>query len=257
MEIDKIDQTCSNVYLIDEDWCIGNTLSVINYNTSMLSSALVTVQKNFSSWYSLYTVFSSNSARWLKFATNVQTYSASWVDMSSLVTNLSANWNQKFTLVYPYMVDVSNWNSNTKTLNNLNTVLNWVKSYFPASNYAESQLIDVNVYINQNKAFVFTFNETYMENCVPNGGGFTLTCEECKRPHRGCNHHGGLAGTKSCDNLYSYCTAVPETKPVKIAGTGIGKKLLKIGLNRTYYDKSIAFTYRIKLKNTNSTWVVI
>jgi hypothetical protein len=41
LEFDKTDETCGNVYLIDENLCLSNSYQIINKNFATLSASLV------------------------------------------------------------------------------------------------------------------------------------------------------------------------------------------------------------------------
>ncbi len=252
----KTTPTCSNIYLIDETLCLSSTLGTINYNVSSLSLAISGVTRYHNAWSNLYTIFTTYSSKWIRTATNIQSFSATWLDTATTVSTLSARWNKLYTIYYPKMLDISYWNS-LGTTNQNNFLRNWLNVNFNANKYNLNQLIDVVVYLNQNQPFTFSFNRSLYEPCTPTGGGLSLSCNGCSRPHRGCNHHGGRAGYGPCTNAYDACSVTRTANAVSVSCTGSGAKTLNIGLNRNASDKNVARTVKVSFKNINRSWTAI
>jgi hypothetical protein len=252
----KTTPTCSNVYLIDENLCLSNSLKTINYNVSSLSSSIVDVTRYYTSWINLYTVFTTYSAKWIKTATNIQSFSATWLDTATTISSLSSIWGKPFTVYYPKMIDIVYWNSITKTNQN-QTLINWLNVNFNPQITNLNQIIDVVVYFYQYQPFTFSFNRSLYEPCTPTGGGLSISCHGCGRPYRGCNHHGGRAGKGPCTNAYAACGVSTSVQAVSISCTGTGAKLLNVGLSRSGVDKNVARTSTIRFQNINKNWTAI
>jgi len=256
INFDKIDKTCSNVYLIDETLCLSNTLEVINYNTASLSSAILNLKAYEKTWANLYSLFTVYSAQWIKTATNIQTFSAKWINTASTVNALSATWTKEYTLYYPKMLDVGYWNSLGSTNQN-NTIISWLNLNFPASKVNSNQVISVVVYLNQIYNFSFNFNRSYYETCIPNGGGLSIGCGGCPKPFQGCNHHGGKAGVGPCTNLFDACSVQSHASaPAPVSCVGGGGRFLNIGLNRAASEKNVASVIRLKFAVNGNNWVI-
>jgi hypothetical protein len=249
----KIDNTCSNIYLIDEGLCLGNTLDLINYNINSLQYAISSIKQYESVWYNLYTTFTSYSAKWLQTATNIQAFSATWIDMSTTVSNLSSDWNKEYTLYYPYIIDINTWYSTDQTP----TIKNWLTNAFTTLPKSNSLIVSVMVYLKQNQLFSFSFNRSYTEACIPNVGGYTISCNGGSKPYQGCNHHGGNAGVGPCTNLYDVCSRSTPSVSGKISCQGSGGKTLNIGITRSAIDTNIAQTVKLRFNNINNIWTSI
>jgi hypothetical protein len=252
----KITPSCSNVYLIDENVCLANSLNTINYNFSSLNNSLSSLQKYRSSWYSLFTTVVSNSAIWIKTATNIQSYSAIWLDTTNTVSTLSSTWTKPYTLIYPKMLDMNSWYALTTQQKN-STITSWMNTNFKIKNPRTYQTVDVILYLTQNQPFFFSFNRSFEESCTPNGGGASLGCSGCSRPNRGCNHHGGKAGYGPCTNAYNACSVRTTSGSASVSCVGTGAKRLNIGINRSAADRNVARTISIKVENVNGVWTIL
>ena len=254
----KITPTCSNVYLIDQNLCVGNTLDTINYNFSSINASIFALEEYNQLWYGLYTIFTAYSSRWIRTSTNIQTFSAKWIDTSTTVKNLSSGWSKPFTLYHTTMKDISAWYG--MSLNDRNAYgKSFVDINFDAKKYPENQIIDLVIYLNQNLPFTFSYDRKYTESCTPNGGGLNLSCSSCGLPNHGCNRHHGKGKKKVnyCFNAYTACSRSNTAASASVSCVGSGGRLLHIGLNRNASDKNVARTYLIKFKNINKTWTAI
>lgn len=254
----KTTPTCSNIYLIDENVCLSNSLNTLNYNFSSLNFSLSSLDSYRNSWYSLYTTVSQNSSIWIKTATNIKAYSAMWIDTSLTVSSLSSTWIKPYTIYYPKMLNIDYWYS--LSTNNKNSIIqNWMNTNFKYSNKNINIIADVVLYLNQNQAFSFRFNRSFQETCTPNGGGLSLSCGACSRPHHGCNHTSGSGKDKNhwCTNAYASCGVSVQTAAASVSCVGSGGKMLNIGLNRNATDTNIARTLTIRVKTINGDWTVL
>jgi hypothetical protein len=210
-------------------------------------------------WDNLYSFYTKYSAQWITAATNVQALSSKFSSFITTVKTLSSNWNKEFTVVYPQMIDIDFWYSQTVTYKNT-FFINWLNNMFPSKNYAENQVINIVLYLKQNKPFSYAvYSLLYDEPCTPNSkdAGVTVECTACQIRYVGCNHHGGLAGYKGCDNANGYCTVnVEAIAPVNVSCNSTGGRQLRIDNTQTYYEKSTARVLNFKFKVVNRTWIV-
>jgi hypothetical protein len=253
----KTTSSCSNVYLIDETLCLSNSLGVINYNVASLSSALISLENYQVRWNSLYSNFTTYSAVWIKTVTNVQNFSSNWVSFSNTVQNLSGDWQKPYTFFYPQMLEIYEWYNKTTNQQN-NFISNWLNLNFPAIYYNKNQIINVTIYLYQIQPINFSFIRTFDETCIPNCPGISVSCDSgsCPPLYQGCNHHGGLAGVKGCDNLFSYCSQQAYfSGPQSVSCTGEGGRQLRVSLNNPTTDTHVSQTITISFINTNNNWV--
>jgi hypothetical protein len=251
----KTTPTCSNIFLIDENLCVGNSLNTINHNVASLSSALVFLENYQNNWFSLYSTFQTYSAIWVDTVTNVQNFSANWVSTSNTVVSLSSTWNVPFTVFYPTILPLSAWGVN-QTYNS-GFIKTWLTNNFSPLVYNLNQVINVTVYLNQILITPVVFNKSYAETCIPNCKGLEIDCKagSCPPLYYGCNHHGGQAGSGACNNGYSYCTQTSNTPPQKLSCTaGSGARTLSISLNISAVDINTAQTINLSFTNINNTW---
>lgn len=249
---EKFTPTCSNIYLIDENLCLGNSLDTINWNFSSLELSLSGLERYIDDWFNLYTTFIEYSAKWIDAATNIRSFSAKWVSMTNSVNTLSSYWDNVFTVFYPTIQIIGNWYSkSTEQQNKL--VSDWLFFNFPPINYNSNQVIDVIVYLQETVPFTFLFNRSFDEPCTPTVGTIALSCTPCRLPYQPCNHHGGKAGYGKCTNAYQDCVKKNGIRsqygtPQYRACSGSGGKLLKIGFEKTSNDTHVARTVKISFR---------
>jgi hypothetical protein len=249
-ELTKENTNCSNIYFIDENTCAGNSLQVINDNWNTIYNNLYDLTRFTAIWDNINTTFVHASAAMIETLLNIENIRDTVVSPLCTVQALSGNWNKQFSLYYPTMFDINDW----VTLGSLNqdaAKLNpWLTLNFPPENFPDHQIVNIFVSTNQDIPFKFSFIRFYEENCAPNGGTTTVTCDGCNSAdqdyyrYQGCNHHGGAAGYGACDNAYSHCgTAGEHTKDsnsytCKADGgqrlTGLNDGPLKLGLSDDY-----------------------
>jgi hypothetical protein len=257
MNFIKTNQLCSNVYLLDENLCAGNTLNLINYNTVSLTSALISLQRYSNQWGDLYTTLTTYSAKFVSASTNFAAFTAKWIDASNVVSSLSADWIKPFTIYYPKKIKIDDWlaKTNQQQVQELQT---WLFFNFDPTTYAIDQIANVTVLLYQENAYTLNHKASYNELCSPNGGGAIADCTECARPYSMCNHHGGAAGYKACDNLYDYCTAQNTgSTGVSFSCQGNGGKLLSLNYSNNLTDISMARSVNYKFKASNNNWIYI
>jgi hypothetical protein len=253
----KSDETCSNIFLLDEKLCLDTSLGVINFNFQQLSSNLRILNTYGQQWNSLFTVFANNSSRWFTSSTNVYSLSSKWVNTYQTINSLSATWCKEFSLYYPTIVEIGSWYALTTNARN-NIAINWLNLNFPASKFVNNQIISFFINLFQQKPFTFNFIRSLQEPCTPNGGGASVSCGQCASPHRGCNHHGGKAGWGPCTNAYDACTKRTTGYGTQsFSCTGNGAKTLRIGKTQGYVDTSTARVVRLRFQNINNSWSAI
>ena len=109
IEFNKLEESCSNVYLIDEKLCLKNSYDIINTNVSSLSSNLYKLQIYSNEYNKLYSNFSNNSARWIRAINNFQTLSAGWFSAETTVKTLSSFWQYETAIIYNKIVDIDTY----------------------------------------------------------------------------------------------------------------------------------------------------
>lgn len=249
----KTNQGCSVVTLIDEFQCVGNSLQIINDNFASLSGTLMSLENYASFWNDTYTLFTANSANWFVMSSHLQQYNSLWNQAYTTVNTLSANWNSPFTVYYPQLILLDEWYSKYNSYNN-SIIPTWIQKNFPTSKYSPNQIVIIQINLYHKQPFKFTFSRNLTEQCIPQGG-VTLSCEPCKNPYHGCNHHGGQAGEGPCTNAYKDCNAsFTADKVSSFSCLGTGGKTLVINKNLSSEDTCVARTITLKYKNINNNW---
>jgi len=241
MILQKIDQNCSNVRLIDENMCFGDALSIINTNIQTLSSNLYHLSQESSSLDSLFTLVSENSAAILTTIANVKLINSVYESPYTTVMELSSNWVQPISIFYPQIVDIAGWYAGINPNVQSNTLKNWLDINFKNTEFPQKQVIYVFVSMYQNTPFVLQFSRTYFEDCRPNnGGGATATCHGCPSyRYAHCNISG-----LGCTNAYSYCGGPQNSTTQESYGCiGYNGKTLQVEHHESAND---TFTTRVK-----------
>jgi hypothetical protein len=238
-ELLKTNPNCSNIYFIDENLCAGNTLDVINGNLMTLSSNLIDLTRNASLWDSIYSDFIQASGLMLSTIFNVQNINSTVNQAYSCVQTISGNWCKQFSLYFPLIYSISQWSGLTDLQKDSQILNPWLTSTFPPDNFPDYQIVNLYVSTNQDIPFQFSFSRSWEENCAPNGGSTSVSCDGCGSGNQGsyrsagCNHHGGAAGYGACDNAYTHCGGPTSTTKDSSTYTCIadgGGRTLTVGL---------------------------
>lgn len=242
--LSKTDPTCSNIYLIDENTCLGKSLDIIQSNIQTLSSNLSALMINVDDWFDVYTSIYSLSAQMLSTIFNVKNIEKEYNSTYSTISGLSSSWLKEFSLVYPKIFDFNEWYNYDADVRDgiLNT---WLQNNFPVENYLDNQVINVFVNLNQSMQFLFYYTRSYSETCaVTYSSGGTAKCTPCSdnRAYQGCNITG-----KGCRNAWSYCGSTTSNNQVQgICKTSGGKDLTitssKLCTDR-YFSRTVFYGY--------------
>lgn len=253
IDFQKTNPSCSNVYLLDERLCVGNSLDTINTNFSNLFDAVSSIKNFNNSWDNLYTLAVAQSANWYRAAANIETYGKQWLDTCLVVQSLSSTWSRHFSVFYNKMIEDSDWYSLTDTQQD-DLIMPWLNTHFDPSRGFLRQTINVVIYLKNTKSVSMNFDSAYQETCSPNGGGGVITCGGCPRPHRGCNHHGGRAGYGPCTNAYAACGASTTAGSVSHSCVGRGGRTLSLTTGAAAPENVTSRVIEIEYKNTGNQW---
>jgi hypothetical protein len=207
LEFKKEDDTCSNVYLIDERLCLKNSYDIINTNVATLSSNLNNLQTYSNEFNQLYSNFSNNSARWIRAISNFQTLSAGWFSAETTVKTLSSYWQNEKSIIYNTIVNIITYNNNTNATKT--NISNWLNTNFK-DYYPENQILNVDLYLSQNDVFSWNYVRSYFETCVPPKTSMNGDCN-CTFPSYNCNRiWNWVTGQflSSCNAVGNYCRIV-------------------------------------------------
>ena len=217
LELLKTNENCSNIYFLDENQCAGNTLDIINNNILTLSGNLIDLSKNFNTWASINSRFTGASATMITTLLNIENIANTIGPSYSCVQTMSGNWVKQFSLYFPTIYPAFDWDG-IPDLEKDSLILNpWLTLNFPPDFFPDYQVVNLFVNTNQDIEFQFSFSRSLEENCAPNGGSITVSCNGCGSGNegnyrfQGCNHHGGAAGHGACDNAYTHCGG-PSTR---------------------------------------------
>jgi hypothetical protein len=215
-ELQKNNIECSNIFFIDENFCAGNSLEIINNNFLALSGNLINLSRDLDTWNTINNLFWQTSAKMIETTLNIENIYNTVNLAFSTVETLSSNWNKQFSLYYPQIQPIDTWMGyNKATISSI--LIGWLDLNFPSDHYVDDQIVNIFVTLNQDVPFSFNFFRTYEEACSPFGGTISISCEGCNSGNqgsyrnKGCNHHGGAAGYGACDNAYTHCGS-PDTK---------------------------------------------
>ena len=249
----KINQTCSNTYLIDERMCLGNSLDYINFNVASLAQNLDYLEFVGKKWNNIFSIFATNSSDWIDSTNNVLQFASNWTSAYNTVNSLSSTWSKEFTVYYPRMIEINTWYSYS-TINKTDLLTPWLNFNFPLKNYSDNQLMSIYIQLYTVYNFQFTFNRSYQETCTPNGGGGSVSCYGCGAVgvgNQGCNWNG------RCFNAYQYCSQTPTFATIPLTCSGSGKRTLKIGKTVNGQDQHVARIIRIAMRKTPTAWVLL
>jgi hypothetical protein len=263
IELNKIDENCSNVYLIDENTCYGDSLNVINTNVATLTSNLNGLAAQTVRFNNLFTLLSNNSAAIINTIYNVKTINEVYQSPYSTVKQLSSNWFQPFSLYYPKIIEINSWYNPTNTVGitdipitsvtttQQKTLTSWLETNFPHNNFAKNQIVYVFVNFYENFKFYYEFNKTYFEDCRPNlGTTISVSCVGCAddRGFAQCNITG-----QGCSNAWSHCASNNSTETASYGCLGYNGRTLQLYKYQEGFDRVLSRVKSYKFIN-DSYW---
>jgi hypothetical protein len=259
LEFKKDDETCSNVYLIDERLCLKSSFDIINTNVVTLSSNLNNLQNYCNDYNKLYTNFSNNSARWIRAISNFETLSAGWFSAETTVKTLSSYWYRDLHIIYNKIIDLPTYYANLTTYEN--EIKNWLIANF-ISNLVNNQIVNVDLYLSRNESFTWSYYKTYYEGCVPQNQKKPAGGCSCPKPSYNCNHvrvNGAEQQNGACHNAAQYCNLASAT----VVGSDIvncpndGRRDVILSYNQSGLDKSLTRIITLKYKRVDDTIIKI
>jgi hypothetical protein len=268
LEFKKEDETCSNVYLIDERLCLKNSFEIINTNVVTLSTNLNSLQNYSNNFNALYSNFSNNSARWIRAISNFQTLSAGWFSAETTVKTLSSYWQNEKSIIYNTIVDIITYNNNTNATKT--NISNWLNSNFK-DYYPENQILNVDLYLSQNFKFSWSYFRSYFETCVPPKTSLKGDCN-CAFPAYNCNRIWRWTTNtflSSCNAVGNFCRIlVTESAGAEnVRCPNIGNREITFDVETTrrnddsqkelLTDKNICKIITLRFKKQNNTFVSI
>jgi hypothetical protein len=188
---DKINKTCSNVYLIDQDFCLSESLSVINLNFNNLKTQYDFILKYADEFESFYNLFLANSSVYFDTLTQLNQFSALWDSANLTISQNYQNWNNSpIYLLYPNLINFDFWYDNNNIA--INQIKNWIEKNFPAADFYDDQKINISINLIRDQETNFNFEKSYYEDCHMYGIK-TENCEKCTQ------------GIKTCCNTDDLC----------------------------------------------------
>jgi hypothetical protein len=261
IEFEKYNDTCSNVYLIDERLCLKDSYEIFNKNVASLSSNLNVLQNYGNGFNYLYSIFSVNSSRWMKAISNFQTLSADWFSAETTVKALSSYWSSDHNIIYNKIIDLNTYTSNEILYNTY--IKNWLTINFK-SNLIDNQIINVDLYLSNIENFTWSYAKSYYESCEPTRQSNDNVGCACKKPQDWCNHVAlnnkeVYTKTKVCVDAMQYCT---EDK-ITITGGGTPPRCpartpdtINLVYNNPQTDKSLVRVITLKYKKLDNNTII-
>lgn len=177
METEKTNESCSNIFLIDENICLSDSLDIINTNFINLSSQINNIKKYYKSFESFYTYFENNSSKYFNSYTYLSQFSAKWDSAFETIKKYKNYWDSSpIYLIYPKLVEFNEWYLYTNVVKD--NVVHWIETNFPTKNYCENQLIKISLNLSKAENFEFDFKKSYEEKCTIYNSN-TKKCEPC------------------------------------------------------------------------------
>jgi hypothetical protein len=177
MDTEKINKSCSDVFLIDESLCLSDSLGVIDTNFTNLSTQIINLEKYYNTFQNFYSFFEKNSSNYFNTLTYLKQFSANWDSAFDMVMRNKDKWSSSpIFLVYPNLIEFNDWylyNPNVR-----DNIVHWLELYFPNIEYAENQLIKISLNLTKAETFNFNFKKSYDENCSVYNSN-TMRCEKC------------------------------------------------------------------------------
>lgn len=251
IQFEKTDKACNNIYLIDERLCLSDSFNILNFNFNTLSSNIDILMDFSNQFNNLYTYFVQNSADWDSTAITATTRSSAYNSMYSCITSTSSMWIKEFSVIYPYILEINDYYSNTVSYKQ--NIKDWLLLNFSPQNYSLSQEIMVYVNLYQIDTFTFSFSGKYEEKCIPVTPPKQVCCSgnECNDLSQGCNitEGSGKNKRKYCINAYERCGKSVSTECSTGTCSTNGAKILQLlQVSNTYNDTYVSRCFKFKYK---------
>jgi hypothetical protein len=266
-EFKKIQEQCSNIFLLDENLCLGNSYDVINHNIISLSSNINNLQSMIDYFNSYYTYFTQNSSNYLEINKNINDGYDNYNNLYSYVYNLSSQWTRPIGIYYNKLLSVSDWNLNKLGLGQdypRNKLLIWLNQNYPTNKFSKNQTIVLYVTLFQSTPFRFDagFTKSFYEKCYVAPRSVRLNCDvnTCRLSSGSSCNYTSSSGVRSCGDPINGCNKSASggySGPVTCPTTG--QKTLTVSHTKTNYDKhtSTSIGIRYKVNSTNTSWEYI
>lgn len=253
----KINENCSNIYLIDENLCLNKSLYIINANFKLLSANSKCLLDQTLYFNAIYDRFYSQISKYETAISNMAILSAKFESAYATVNSLSSTWAEPITITYNEIVTETDWNTFKSV--KLNDIRSWLITNFPTANYKPNQIFNINVIINKNDPFQFVFDKTYYEACATNSGAGIDCSAGCGKPNRQCNitERAGRGTRHYCINLYDRCNSNIGAGSSVFGCKAYGANTLILSLARDGYDTYINKSENVKFRNFNGDWELI
>jgi hypothetical protein len=268
----KIQQNCSNIFLIDENLCLGNSYEVINHNFQTLSSALSSFETDIKYFNKMFTYFAANSSKYIEINNNLKEKTNTLNDLYTLVVSNSASWTKTISIFYNELISVSEWDLNKNSYPQTK-FLNWINKNFPPINFNKNQTLVLYVNLYENLSFRFDkgFRLEYYEQCYIPPTKVVLTCNDrtcgtISFPGRGGNwtgvyvdEKGNKTKVKGCSSPYTKCKKRPAAGGINamVECPITGSKTLRITHRKDETDRHISTSLGFIYENINSNWSYI
>jgi hypothetical protein len=268
----KIQQNCSNIFLIDENLCLGNSYEVINHNFQTLSSALSSFETDIKYFNKMFTYFAANSSKYIEINNNLKEKTNKLNDLYTLVVSNSASWTKTISVFYNELISVSEWDLNKNSYPQTK-FLNWINKNFPPINFNKNQTLVLYVNLYENLSFRFDkgFRLEYYEQCYIPPTKVVLTCNDgtcgpISFPGRGGNwsgtyvdEKGNRTRVKGCGSPYAKCKKRPAAGGINamVECPTTGSKTLRITHRKDETDRHISTSLGFIYENINSNWSYI
>jgi hypothetical protein len=238
METEKINKECSNIYLIDHDFCLSDSLNIVNTNFKNLSAQINNIQKYYDMFQSFYTFFESNSSKYFNTLTYVNQFSANWDSAYNTINDYKEKWNSSpIYLIYPNLIEFDRWYLYTDAVKD--NIVHWLETNFPSKDYSKNQKINISLNLTKPEYNTFNFKKSYDEKCTV----FNSATKKCEK----CNN----VSPRTCCVANDYC--INKTKLEYIDNitpeTNIKGTIKSNSFDINFLNPSFNIEYGAKLKN--------
>jgi hypothetical protein len=234
---------------------IGNSLSTVNENYTILSNWIIDVQSLYNSTFlPLYNFYIKYSDRMNSVLTTIETLSGDWQSFQTTVETNSAKWLQPFSIWYPNLIP-SPFNDSA-----LSNVKNWLTTNFPivnsdnSVNYVEGQqfIVNCHTYRVQEKINAFyklidyslcrTTNATIYAYCSDDWANNYVACSN---GNKRCGYQRTCSNSAASDCFYltPYYKNYTDSAPIGNVNTHLTQAYGKI-------EASVTAKYADRFENT-------
>jgi hypothetical protein len=172
-------QTNLGTVLIENDSCLGNSLSTLQQNFEKIEENFISLTSKVSGFQNIIDTFNVYNSSLSYINTYLKDLSGFWINTQKFVLDNYKSWEATpFSLVYTKTIDLSSWYSDISYKNQ--QIPAWLEVNFPSGRFPSAQTVDIFVFLNAESSSSFEYYNSYQEKCSTQTIIQPISCTNCQ-----------------------------------------------------------------------------